>query len=122
MSSKEWFRVVCLSPILFLVFISDLLDGIDKAQLEIPFKSGNKVGGVLFGDDFVGITELSENLQQLIDSIYDFCNKWCLRTNVNKSAVLVFGRDKGKGNWKWGEYMLPIVSNYTYLGVDFPYN
>ena len=37
-----------LSPILFLVFISDLLDEIDRAQIGIQLKSGNKVGGLLF--------------------------------------------------------------------------
>ena len=64
----------------------------------------------------------TENLQQLIDIIYDFCSKWRLHANVNKSVVLVFGKDKVKGNWNWGDHVLPIVSNYTYLGVDFSYN
>ena len=45
------------SPILFSVFISDLLEEIDRAQIGIQLKSGNKVGGLLFADDFVGITE-----------------------------------------------------------------
>ena len=45
-----------------------------------------------------------------------------LQANVNKSAVLVFGKDSVKGQWNWGEHVLPIVSNYTYLGVDFSYN
>ena len=111
-----------LSPILFPVFISDLLEEIDRAQIGIQLKSGNKVGGLLFADDFVGITESSENLQQLIDFIYGFCSKWRLHANVNKSAVLVFGKDKVKGKWNWGDHVLPIVSNYTYLGVDFSYN
>ena len=37
-----------LSPILFSVFISDLLKEIDRAQIGIQLKSGNKVGGLLF--------------------------------------------------------------------------
>ena len=107
---------------MFSVFISDLLEEIDRAQIGIQLKSGNKVGGLLFADDFVGITESSENLQQLIDIIYEFCSKWRLHAYVNKSAVLVFGKDKVKGKWNWGDYMPPIVSNYTYLGVDLSYN
>ena len=102
---------------MFSVFISDLLEEIDRAQIGIQLKSGNKVyvGGLLFADDFVGITESSENLQQQIDIIYEFCSKWRLRANVNKSAVLVFGKDKVKGKWNWGDHVLPIVSNYTYV-------
>ena len=49
-------------------------------------------------------------------------SKWRLRANVNKSAVLVFGKYKVKGKWNLGDHVLPIVSNYTYLGVDFSYN
>ena len=81
-----------LFPILFSVFISDLLDEIDRAQIGIQLKSGNKVGGLLFADNFVGITESSENLQHLIDIVHEFCSKWRLHANVNKSTVLVFGK------------------------------
>ena len=34
----------------------------------------------------------------------------------------MLGKDKVKGKWNWGDHVLPIVSNYTYLGVDFSYN
>ena len=70
----------------------------------------------------MGITESSKNLQQLMDIVCEFCSKWRLRAKVNKSAVLVFGKDKVKGKWNWGDHVLPTVSNYTYLGVDFTYN
>ena len=70
---------------------------IDRAQIGIQIKSGKKVGGLLFADDFVGITESSKNLQYLTDVIYEFCSKWRLHANVNKSAVLVSGKDKVKG-------------------------
>ena len=63
------------APILFPVFISDLLNEIDRAQLGIKLNSGIKVGGILFADDFGGITESAESLKQLIDIVYDFRSK-----------------------------------------------
>ena len=78
---------------MFSVFISDLLDEIDRSQIGIQLKSGNE-GGLLFADDFVDITESIENSQQLIDIIYEFCSKWRLRANVNKSAVLFLEKKK----------------------------
>ena len=45
---------------------------IDRAEIGIQYKSGNKVGGLLFADDFLGITESSKNLQHLINIIYNF--------------------------------------------------
>ena len=34
-----------------------------------------------------------KNLQKLIDVVYSYCSKWRLRTNVIKSAVMVFSKD-----------------------------
>ena len=56
---------------------------------------------------------------QLIDVVHAYCRKWRLKANVSKSAVMVFARESVDGAWKWGEYVLPRVSKYTYLGVDF---
>ena len=41
---------------------------------------------------------------------------------MSKSAVMVFSKDAVNGCWKWGEYSLPIVSSYSYLGIDFSRN
>ena len=42
--------------------------------------------------------------------------------NVSKSAVIVFAKDIVDGSWRWGEHMMPTVSKYTYLGIDFMCN
>ena len=76
----------------------------------------------MFADDFVGISDSQENLQKLIDVVYSYCSKWRLRANVSKSAVMVFSKDAVNDCWKCGEYILPIVSSYSYLGIDFSRN
>ena len=65
-------------------------------EREDVIKSGNKVGGLLFADDFVSIIEPTDNLQHLIDIIYEFCSKYRLRAHGNKSAILVFEKTKLK--------------------------
>ena len=72
-----------LSPILFSVFINDLLKEVEKAELGIQFGEG---GGMLFADDFVGLSDSKEQLQKLIDVVYSYCSKWRLKANVTKSA------------------------------------
>ena len=74
-----------LPPILFSVFIDDLLREVEKADLGIQLGGGKKVGGMLFADDFVGV---SEGLQRLISVVHGYCNKWRLKANVCKSAVI----------------------------------
>ena len=111
-----------LSPILFSVFIDDLLREVEKADLGIQLGGGKKVGGMLFADDFVGVSQSKEGLQKLISVVHGYCNKWRLKANVCKSAVMVFSRNPVEGEWKWGEHLLPRVSNYTYLGIDLACN
>ena len=78
---------------------------------------------MLFADDFVGVSDSRENRQKLIDVVHGYCNKWRLKANVSKSAVMVFSKKNSvEGGWKWGEHTLPKVSNYTYLGIDFASN
>ena len=95
---------------------------VEKANLGIQLSTGKKVGGLLFADDFVGVCNSAESLQSLTDTVHGYCSKWRLRANVSKSAVMVFSKASVSGEWKWGEHMLPMVSNYAYLGVNFASN
>ena len=48
-----------------------------------------------------------------------------MTANVNKCAVLVCNEDKKRPvefKWKWGGDELPIVDQYTYLGVEISKN
>ena len=46
--------------------------------------TGNRISGLLFADDFVGVSDSKENLQKLIDVVHGFCNRWRLRANNYK--------------------------------------
>ena len=47
-----------LSPILFSVFINGLLREVEEAEIGIDLSSGGRLGGLLFADDFVGVSEV----------------------------------------------------------------
>ena len=108
-----------LSPILFSVFINDLLKDVEQAELGIQLSSGKRVGGMLFADDFAGVSDSRESLQKLIDVVHGYCNKWRLKANGSQSAVMVFSKNPVESEWKWGDHK---VSNYSYLGIDFASN
>ena len=105
-----------LSPILF---INGLLKEVEQAGLGVELSDGSTIGGMLFADDFVGVSNSEEELQRLINVAHAYCCKWRLKANVSKSAVVVFARELLEGSWNWGEQALPRLSKYTYLGVDF---
>ena len=88
-----------LSPILFSVFINGLLKEVEQAGLGVELSDGNTIGGMLFADDFVGVSNSEEELQRLINVAHAYCCKWRLKTNVSKSAVVVFARELVEGSW-----------------------
>ena len=49
----------------------------------------NNVGGLLFADDFVDMSDSSENLQKVIDVVHKFCNR---KANVSKCAIVVLSK------------------------------
>ena len=59
----------------------------------------------MFADDFVGLATNAEDLQALINVVQEFCDKWRLKSNIKKSAVVVFSKevDTGACTWKWGD-------------------
>ena len=59
-----------LSPILFSVFINGLLREVEEAEIGIDLSSGGRLGGLLFADDFVGVSESKDLLKGCVDNIY----------------------------------------------------
>ena len=71
---------------------NDLIKEVEQAKLGVQLSGGKKTGGMLFADDFVGVSDSKESLQKLIDVVPGYCNKWKLKANVSKSAVMVFSK------------------------------
>ena len=97
---------------------------LEKAGIGITVKKDVKVGGLMFADDFVNLTTNAVDLQFLNNVVQGFCNKWRLKSNFKKSAVMVFSKevDTGACTWKWGDKDIPEVVSYCYLGIEFANN
>ena len=48
------------------------------------------VSGLMFADDFVGISDTPEGLQKQIEKALEYTRKWRVTANVSKCAVLVY--------------------------------
>ena len=47
-----------------------MLKEVKWVELEIQLSSGKTFGGMLFADDFIGVSDSKESLQKLIDVVY----------------------------------------------------
>ena len=92
------FRVLCgtkqggiLSPDFFAVYINDLIVllksmGVGCHMIDLF------IACLLFADDMSLIAPTREALQQLIDVCASYCSRFCLKFNVTKTKVMVFGK------------------------------
>ena len=85
------------------MFINGLLKEVEQAGLGVELSDGNTIGGLLFADDFVGVSNSEEELQRLINVAHGL--KACKRVS---RGILELGRTR--------------FSKYTYLGVDYTSN
>ena len=54
------------------------------------------VSGLMFADDFVGISGTAERLKEQIEKALEYTRKWRVTANFNNCAVLVCNEDKKK--------------------------
>lgn len=127
-----------LSPILFALFLNDLVefisrgyDGLtditeavhllcDTDDIEVYFK----LYLLLYADDTVILAESKEQLQAALNSMYLYCQTWKLEVNPSKTKVVVFSKRKinEKPVFTYNGENLVVVDDFVYLGVTFTYN
>ncbi len=55
-----------------------------------------KVCALLYADDVVLVSESPCDLQKLLDALYNWCCKWKLRVNYEKSKIIHFRKKREK--------------------------
>ena len=124
--STDWFNVTSgvrqgdtLSPILFSLFINELAIGIKNLNLGIDI-GGKQLSILLYADDIVLMSDSEENLQQILNFSHEWCQKWMLKVNIEKSNVIHFRKTRKtctSYEFKCGDCILKTVPQYTYLGI-----
>ena len=80
---------------------------------------------LFFADDIIVILSESEaGLQMGLDILKDYCERWILGVNVNKTKVMIFQKRGGGTNRRnvkidYNGVNIVIVNKFTYLGVVF---
>lgn len=102
-----------LGPLLFLLYINDINENVTSCMR-------------MFADDCVlykKITCESDNqiVQNDLDAIYTWCEKWGMKLNLDKTVSMTFSRKQVKTNFRYvvNNIILQTVSEYKYLGVYF---
>ena len=122
-----------LSPLLFAIFLNDLKCFLSNKYngLSMMTESISQELNVfmiifclLYADDTLLLAENNIELQKALDGLHDYCNKWSLKVNLDKTKVIVFSRGKVRKfkHFKFGENQIDVVDDYIYLGTKFNFN
>ena len=76
---------------------------------------------MMYADDIVLLSSSREGLQSRFDTLYKFCENWCLYVNISKTKLLVFNKPGRllKDTLCFNQQPLESVQYYRYLGVFF---
>ena len=106
-----------LSPTLYGIFINEINQlncgiKIDDVQLSI----------LLYADDICLIADNEPSLQLMLDTVYNWCNKWQLLVNLEKAKIIHFRKERKnetKLNFTYGNDSVEMVKTCKYLGIIF---
>ena len=124
--NTEWLNVKSggrqgdsLSPTLFKVYVNDLVNELNSLNMGIDI-NGRQICCLLYAYDIVIFTNTADKLQALLDLVHNWCFKWKMKLNYNKSNVMHFRisrRSRTTVLVNFDTTALTTVSTYKYLGV-----
>ena len=92
-----------LSPLLFSIYLNDLKDFMSSKFSGLSYisdKISQEIGMyfnlycLLYADDTIVLAENEVQLQRALDAVYEYCNKWAVQVNTNKTKVVIFSKGK----------------------------
>ena len=105
-----------LGPILFNLFINDLLEDLQKSELGATIGKIH-IPALGFADDIVLISDCPLNLQGLINVCERWADKNSMAFNTSKCKVMVLNGSPRTDTFTLNRDKLQIVDCYKYLGV-----
>ena len=113
-----------LSPTIFGLYVNDLLKNVQNLDLGV-LHGESKISVLAYADDIALIAETERDLQTMMDTLRDYCSKWRLLVNSNKTQVMHFRKvNKQETNFefKYGEERILTTNSYRYLGLQLNFN
>lgn len=120
-NSKLGVKQGCIiSPLLFNLFIDDLIIELNNADTDAPLIDDTSIAGLLYADDLAICSQSINGLQTGLDVLESYTNKWKMTVNINKSKIMVFknGYVFSKSEiWHYKDMEIEKVKQFIYLGI-----
>ena len=112
-----------LSPLLFCIFLDDIVDYIDTTT-DAPQLANQNVNCLMYADDLVLLSKTETGMQTMLEKLNRYCETWHLEINKKKTKIMIFNKSSNKSkqdnyNFCLGNHKLNLCCEYTYLGIKF---
>ena len=77
---------------------------------------------LLYADDLVFLSETEIDLQNMLKILENWCKKWRMKVNVNKTGVIHFRKPRVERTnfvFQFDLDIVQVVDRYKYLGLVF---
>ena len=105
-----------MSPLLSNIFQNDLYQIFDDTCSPICLNNNLKMNCLSWADDLVLISKTKDGIQNCLNKLSEYCEKWHLTVNTEKTNFMVFGTSKVR-TLKYNNLTISKVDSYKYLGV-----
>ena len=102
-----------LSPKLFNEFLSDLPNYLKESNGVAL--SNRMLIHISYADDIILLAHSATSLQSSITSLHEFCKKWHLIVNVEKTKIMKFGNNR-QNQFYYDTQEIEKVESFKYLG------
>ena len=112
----------CLSPFLFAMYLNDIENTLKTNKFEGINMGLTRMLILLYADDAVIMSDSRDNLQQGLTILNEYCTKWKITLNTDKTKIVVFrksGKLSVKDKWYYVGKELEVVKHFIYLGAVF---
>ena len=109
-----------LSPILFNIFFDDVEEIFDSSYDPVILTDELSINYLLYADDMAILSLPSDVLQNSLDKLKVYCDKWHLELNTTKTKIIVFsttGRLLKGYRFSYNGKILEQVREFKYLGT-----
>ena len=100
--------------------MNDLVNDINALNICVSV-GYTSVSCLLYADDIVLIADSPDHLQDQLDAVYAWCQKWRLLVNIDKTSVMHFHKPsvpRTDHQFTFGDQHISYSDKYRYLGLE----
>ena len=106
-----------ISPLLSNIFQNDLHDMFRDNSCDPVIMGDIVISSISWADDLILISKSQKGLQKCLNNLNEYCCKWGLEVNIDKTKVMVFSKRSHKAvDLFYGQNLLECVNKFNYLG------